>query len=67
MIQEKVHEVVGRGRFLAVRSGLNIRWKLFNGLDDLKAALYDCPNNTNDAIHSDPGYLETWQIPGGPH
>ena len=29
-------------------------------------ALYACPNNTNDVIHSDHGYLETWEIPGGP-
>ncbi len=29
-------------------------------------ALYACPNHTDDDIHSDHGYLETWEIPGGP-
>ena len=37
-----------------------------NGLDDLKAVLYACPNHTDGGIHSDHGYLETWEIPGGP-
>ncbi len=32
----------------------------------LKAALYACQNHTDDDIHSDHGYLETWEIPGGP-
>ena len=43
-----------------------VKLKLFNGLDDLKAALYACSNNISDVIHSDHGYLETWEIPGGP-
>ena len=30
-----------------------------NGLDDLKAAIYACPNHTDDGIHSDHGYLDT--------
>ncbi len=25
-----------------------------------------CPKYTNDGIHSDYGYLDTWEIPGGP-
>ena len=54
--------LLGRRIFLAARSGL----KLFNGLDDFEAALYACANNKNDVIHSDHGYLETWEIPGGP-
>ncbi len=33
---------------------------------DLKAALYACVSHTDDGIHSDHGYLETWEIPGGP-
>ncbi len=37
-----------------------------NGLNDLKAALYACPNHTDDGICSDHGYLETWEIYGGP-
>ena len=37
-----------------------------NGLNDLKAALYACPNHTDDGIRSDHGYLETWEIYGGP-
>ena len=41
-------------------------WKLFNSLDDLNTALYAFQNNTNDVIHSDHGYLEIWEIPGGP-
>ncbi len=53
---------------MAARSGLNVgtysKWKLSNGLDGLKAALYACPNHTDDEIHSDHGYLETWEIPG---
>ncbi len=33
--------------------------------NDLKAALYACPNHTDDGIRSDHGYLETWEIYGG--
>ena len=36
-----------------------------NGLDDLKAAIYGCPNHTDDAIHSDHGYLDTWDNTAG--
>ncbi len=28
--------------------------------------LYACPNHTGDGMHSDHGYLETWEIHGGP-
>ncbi len=37
-----------------------------NGLDDFKGALYVCPNYMNDDIHSDHGYLNTWDIYAGP-
>ncbi len=37
-----------------------------NGLDDFKVALYVCPSNLNDDIHSDNGYLDTWDNPAGP-
>ena len=55
-VKIKTVKLVGGRRFLAARSGLN----------DLKAALYACPNHTDDGIHSDHGYLETWEIHGGP-
>ncbi len=42
-------------RFLAARSGLNVRTY---GLNDLKAAIYACPNHTDDDIYSDQGYLD---------
>ncbi len=29
-----------------------------SGLNDLKAAIYACPNHTDDGIHSDIGYLD---------
>ncbi len=54
---------------MAVRSGLNVRTysKLIsNGLVDLKVAIYACPNHTDDGIHSDHGYLDTWDNPLGP-
>ncbi len=35
-------------------------WKVPNGQDDLKTALYAGPNHTNNVIHSDHGYLDTW-------
>ncbi len=35
-----------------------------NGLDDLKAAIYACPNHIG--IHSDHGYLDTCDNPLGP-
>ncbi len=35
-------------------------------LDDLWAAIYDCPNHTDDGIHSDHGYLDTYDNPLGP-
>ncbi len=41
-------------------------WKVSNGLDDLKAAIYACPNHIDDDIHSDQGYLDTWDNPAGP-
>ncbi len=37
-----------------------------NGLDDLKAAIYACPNHTDDGIYSDHGYLDTLDNPLGP-
>ncbi len=55
-------KLIGGRRFLAARSGLNVS----SGLHGLKAALYACPNHTDDDIHSDHGYLETLEIPGGP-
>ncbi len=42
-------------------------WEVFNGLDDLMAALYAFPDPPKDGIHSDHGYLDTWEIPRGPH
>ena len=50
---------------------IHFKWQDFNKgsvLDTIpfKAALYACPNHTDDGIHSDHGYLETWEIPGGP-
>ncbi len=36
------------------------------GLDDVKAAIYACPNNTDDGMHSDHGYLDTCNNPLGP-
>ncbi len=41
-------------------------WKVSNGLDDFKVTLYICPNYMNDDIHSDHGYLDTWDIYAGP-
>ena len=38
-------------------------YKLFNGLDDFKVALYVCPNHIDNDIHSDHSYLD---IPGIP-
>ncbi len=52
---KRIKLIAGR-RFLAARSGLN-------GLDDLKAAIYACPNHTDDGIHSDHGYLDTCDNP----
>ncbi len=42
--------------------------KIPNGLDDLKAAIYACPNHTDDGIQSasDHGYLDTCDNPLGP-
>ena len=37
-----------------------------SGLDDFKAAIYACPNHTDDDIHSDHGYLDTCYNPLGP-
>ncbi len=31
-----------------------------------KVALYVCPNHMDDYIHSDHGYLDTWNNPLGP-
>ncbi len=39
---------------------------LFNGLDDLKVALYVCPDHMDDDIHSDHSYLDTLGIPLNP-
>ena len=40
--------------------------KVSNGLDDLKDAIYACPNHTDDSIHSDHGYLDTCNNPLAP-
>ncbi len=53
-VKVKTVKLIGGRRFLA------------NGLDGLKAALYAFPNHTDGDIHSDHGYLETWETPGGP-
>ncbi len=45
--------LIGGTRFLAARSGLNVR-------------TYVCPNHTDDGIHSDHGYLDTCDNPLGP-
>ena len=37
--------------------------RVFNGLDDLKVAVYVCPNHTDHDIYSDPNYLDTLGIP----
>ncbi len=63
-VKVKTVKLTGGTRFLAARSGLNV--KTYNGLDDLKAAIYACPKHTDDAIHSDPGYLDTCANPLGP-
>ncbi len=49
---KNVNLIVGR-RYLAVRSGLNVR-------------IYACPNHTDDGIHLDHGYLDTLDNPLGP-
>ena len=41
-------------------------WKVSNGLDDFKVALYICPNHIDDGIYSDHGYLDTLDNPLGP-
>ncbi len=38
-------------------------WKLINGLDDFKVALYVCPNHRDNDIHSDHSYLDILGIP----
>ena len=55
-VKVKTVKLIGGKSLLAARSGRN----------DLKAALYAYPKHTDDGIHSDHGYLETWEIPGGP-
>ncbi len=55
-VKVKTVKLIGGRRFLAARSGLNVR----------KAALYACQNHTEDGIHSDHEDLETWEISGGP-
>ncbi len=37
-----------------------------NSLDDLRAAIYACPNHTDDGVHVDHGYLDTLDNPIGP-
>ncbi len=34
--------------------------------NDIKVAIYAYLNQTDDGIHSDHGYLDTWDIPAGP-
>ncbi len=58
-VKVKTVKLIGGRRFLASRSGLN-------GLYDLKAAIYACPNHTDDGMHSDHGYLDTCNNPLGP-
>ena len=52
-VKVKTVNLIGERRYLAVRSGLNAR-------------IYTCPNNTDDGIHLDHGYLETLDNPQGP-
>ncbi len=69
-VKVKTVKLIGERRFLAARSALNVRTysklKVSNGLDDLKDAIYACPNHTDDGIHSDHGYLDTCNNPLGP-
>ncbi len=66
-VKVKAVKLIGGRRFLAARSGLNVRtYSKSNGLVDLKAAIYACPNHTDDGIHSDHGYLDTCNNPLGP-
>ena len=58
-VKVKTVKLIGRRRYLAVRSGLNVN-------DLLKAAIYACPNHTDDSIHSDHGYLDILDNPLGP-
>ncbi len=52
-VKVKTVNLIGGRRFLAARSGLNVR-------------TYACLIHTDDGIHSDHGYLETLEILGGP-
>ncbi len=52
-VKVKTVKFIGGTRFLAARSGL-------------KAAIYACPNHTDDGIYSYHGYLDTLDIPLGP-
>ena len=61
-VKIKTVKLIGGRRFLAARSGLNVS----NGLDDLKGAIDACPNHTDGGIHSDHGYLDTYNNPLGP-
>ncbi len=61
-VKVKTVKLIGGTRFLAARNGLEVS----NGLDDLKAAIYACPNHTEDGIYSDHGYLDTLDNPLGP-
>ncbi len=58
-VEVKTVKLIGGTRFFAARSGLI-------GLDHLKAAIYACPNHTDDGIHSEHGYLDTCDNPLGP-
>ncbi len=62
-VKVKNVKLIGGTRFLAARSGLNVRTY---GLDDLKAAIYACQNDTDDGIYSGHGYLDTLDNPLGP-
>ena len=53
-VKIKTVKLIGGRRFLAARSGFNVR------------SYSKCPNDTDDGIHSDHGYLEIWEIRGGP-
>ncbi len=68
-VKVKTVKLIGGTRFLAARSGLNVRTyskSISNGLDDLKAAIYACQNHTDDGIYLDYGYLDTLDNPLGP-
>ncbi len=61
-VKVKTVKLIGRRIFLAARSDLNVR----TYSNDLEAAIYACPNHADDGIHSDHGYLDTFDNHLGP-